>query len=623
MKLKRLLRRVFRAAASFSIFLSRRLTAQTKGLVSTASESMLAVCRFLIPVVLTCLFGVAVFDFGYNSFYSKPPGVFTLQFIFLLMLAVLLGARFILEIPLKFPLRTRLFNLLLLVLAVYLLNNVRDIQSIEALPGRSFTLKKVLLYAGITTLFLVETAHVLRFIYRKQVNPALLFVASFLFLIIIGGFLLLLPNATVNGIHPADAFFTSVSAVCVTGLVVVDTATYFTMFGKAIILFLIQLGGFGIMTFAGVVAYLLTGSVSFKNQLALGNILGSNQLGNVVAFVSRIVFVTICFEAIGAVMIYGSLNEDMFDSQWEKIFFSVFHSISAFCNAGFSTLTNGLYEGALQFNYSLQWIIAALIILGGTGFPVVFSVFSFLRIKITNLVRQLSGAESFEVYTNILPATSKLALSTTAILLVFGFCTYMMFEYDATLAAHETLFGKITTAFFGSVTPRTAGFNTVDLTALTLPTIMIYLLLMWIGASPGSTGGGIKTTVAAVAFLNVKTIVLGRKYTEIHKTEISEPSMDRAFAIIMLSLLVLGIAVLLLSVNDSEKGLIKLAFEAFSAFSTVGLTLGVTPKLSLFGKFVIMAVMFIGRVGALTLLFAVVSRPEIRYYRYPKEDIMF
>jgi Trk-type K+ transport system membrane component len=192
------------------------------------------------------------------------------------------------------------------------------------------------------------------------------------------------------------------------------------------------------------------------------------------------------------------------------------------------------------------------------------------------------------------------------------------------LNEHNTVFGKITTSFFaGSVTPRTSGFNTVDVALLSLPMLMIYLLLMWIGASPGSTGGGIKTTVAAVAFLNMKSIVFGHERTEAFRSEISSASIKRAFAIILLSVLVLGLAVLLLSIYDYEKGLLKLAFEAFSAFSTAGVSLGVTPQLSLFGKLVIMVVMFTGRIGALTLLFAVVTRSVEKPYRYPSEDIMF
>lgn len=227
-----------------------------------------------------------------------------------------------------------------------------------------------------------------------------------------------------------------------------------------------------------------------------------------------------------------------------------------------------------------------------------------------------------EFYTRIIQVNSKIALSTTLILLVVGFGCYFIFEHDASLREHPTLYGKLVTSFFGSVTPRTAGFNTVNLSSLTLPTIMIYLLLMWIGASPSSTGGGIKTTTAAVAILNLRTVILGKSTTNVYRTQISEQSINKAFAAILLSLLIIGVAVLIISVNDGKQGLLKIAFEVFSAFSTVGLTLGITPELSQTSKIVLILTMFIGRVGALTVLMAFVAEAKQQAYQYPIEEVM-
>jgi trk system potassium uptake protein len=196
-----------------------------------------------------------------------------------------------------------------------------------------------------------------------------------------------------------------------------------------------------------------------------------------------------------------------------------------------------------------------------------------------------------------------------------------LFEQDASLKQHPSNLGKLVTSIFGSVTPRTAGFNTIDMTTLSLPTIMIYLLLMWIGASPGSTGGGIKTTTIAVAFLNLKSIALGKDRTEFSRVQISESSIQRAFGIIFLSLIILGVTVLLLSVNEPDKQLFAIAFEAFSAFSTVGLTLGITPDLTISSKILLSIVMLIGRVGTLTILYAFVTPAAAIYYRYPREDV--
>jgi trk system potassium uptake protein len=602
--------------------LAEQLPEKTTKLLTSAADLGLRAASLLIPILLTVSLTVIIYAVGYQDFYQQLETAYRVHQVILLALCLLFSLRFIIMLPHVTRWRARTFNAALVVLVFYLKSLAEEIPSLEAESVELIT-KKLALFAGIVFLFFAEVSHILRFIYRRGVNAALLFVASFVAFIVLGGFLLLLPNATTRGIEPLDAFFTSASAVCVTGLSVVDTATAFTTTGKVIILLLIQIGGLGIMTFAGMITFLVLGSVSIQNQLALGDMISSNRISNVISFISRIVIVTLTFEAIGTFMIYGTLSQDMFKSESQKIFFAVFHSVSSFCNAGFSTRSLGLYDSNLRFNYSLHWVIATLIILGGMGFPILFNIFVYFRIKITNNIKRLMGNPERESYTNILQATAKLSLTTYFILLLAGFVTYFIFEFNYTLLQHPSVFGKITTSFFGSVTPRTAGYNTVDMIDFSLPTIMMYLLLMFIGASPGSTGGGIKTTVAAVAYLNMRTIVLGHERIEAFKTQITTTSVKRAFAIILLALLVLGLSVLLLSINDAEIGLLRLAFEAFSAFSTVGLSLGVTPNLSDLGKIVILAVMLIGRVGALTLLFAVVTKRREKPYRYPSEEIMF
>jgi len=622
MSLKYKIKKTLRHLRFFRALILEQVPEKLAVLSVTVFQIARKVTALAIPLLVTISLTIVLYTVGFEDIYRQHYKAYIAHKGILLVLVILFNVRFILMLPAVMRWRSRIFNLLMVVLVFYLRGLAVDIPALEE-GSSQLIAKKIVLFSGILFLFIIEVSHILRFIYRRGVNPALLFVGSFGSFIIIGGFLLLLPNATTGGIDPVDAFFTSASAVCVTGLIVVDTATAFTTTGKVFLLMLIQIGGLGIMTFAGLISFLVSGSASLQSQLAFRDMMNTQRMSNVISFISKVVLVTITFEAIGAFMVYGTLDDLMFVSEREKIFFSVFHSISAFCNAGFSTLPNGLYEGSVRFNYSLHWCIASMIILGGLGFPIVFNIFTFFRIRVANTIRALLKDPRKEVYTNVLQATARLSLVTYFILIVFGFVAYLIFEFNHTLLDHPTLFGKITTSFFGSVAPRTAGFNTVDLLQFSLPTVMIYLLLMFIGASPGSTGGGIKTTVAAVAYLNMKSIVLGHERTEAFRTEISMSSIKRAFAIILLALLVLGIAVLLLSINDFEHGLLKLAFEAFSAFATVGLSLGVTPELSAFGKMVIMAVMFIGRVGALTLLFAVVTQSGDRPYRYPAEDIMF
>ncbi len=586
-------------------------------------DAMYRVSNTLIPIAAFLVFGLAIYDFGFFPFYSHDLTVYTYLLYGLTFFKVLLITRFASEWLVIKDWKAHWYSFGLVILIFYMTSLSKTIISLEPLPASDFSSHKLILYAGVTFLFFTEASNLLRFIYSRRQNPSFIFVVSFALIIMAGAFLLLLPKSTTHGISLVDALFTSTSAVCVTGLASVDTGTEFTTLGKVIILLLIQVGGLGIMTFAGLLSYLAAGTVSFHSRMALMSMISSNQVSNVMTMVTRIIVVTLVFEGVGAFLIYLSLGGALFDSNVERAFFAVFHSVSAFCNAGFSTESAGLYTESFRFNYSLQFVIAILIILGGMGFPIVFNIFSYFRIKFAKLLTRVTKNPVPESMTRIIQVNSRLALITTLILLVTGFVAYFFFEYNLSLKEHTTWTGKIVTSFFGSVTPRTAGFNTVDMTKLSLPIVLIYLLLMWIGASPSSTGGGIKTTIAAVAFLNLRAIVRGRNRTEVHHTQISEPSINRAFAIITLSILIIGISVLLISIYDGDKGILNIAFESVSAFSTVGLSLGITTTLSDFSKIVLIVTMFIGRVGALTLLLAFIHQVTDRGYQYPVEEIMY
>lgn len=576
----------------------------------------------LIPFIALLAVALIIYDFGFHPFYTHEAILYRMLDLLLFSFKVVFLIRFISEWVEVKNLKAHLYNFLLVVLVFYLHNMEQKIVHIDTQANSDMLFHKLILYSGILFLGLTETSGLLKYLYRRRQNTAFIFIVSFAIIIVGGALLLMVPKATIGGITPIDALFTSASAVCVTGLTVLNTATHFTGVGKIIILFLIQIGGLGIMTFTGLFAYLATGSLSFHNQVALKSMVSSNRISNVMSIVGRIIFVTLVFEAIGAFLIFVFIDENLFPQKEQQIFFSVFHAVSGFCNAGFSTLPDGLNESVIKFNYPIHLIIASLIILGGMGFPIVFNIYSFFRTKTINILNRLLKNPMLESQTRIIQINSKIALATTFILLVVGFGTYLIFEQDASLLEHPTLFGKLVTSLFGSVTPRTAGFNTVNLSSLTLPTIMIYLLLMWIGASPSSTGGGIKTTTAAVAILNLKSIILGKRKTNVYRTQISEQSINKAFAVILLSLLIIGLAVLLISVNDGKHGLLKIAFEAFSAFSTVGLTLGITHELSQTSKIVLILTMFIGRVGALTVLMAFVAEAKQESYQYPVEEVM-
>ncbi len=451
---------------------------------------------------------------------------------------------------------------------------------------------------------------------RTVLNPAQLFIISFLVIILIGSFLLILPNATYNGISYLDALFTSTSAVCVTGLVVVDTGTHFTLFGQTIIMILIQVGGLGILTFASYFSYFFKGGTSYENQLALSDMTSSRKLGEVFSTLKYIILITFGIELFAGILIYTSIDSSNFTSQSEQIFFSAFHSISAFCNAGFSTLTNSLYETGFRFNYYLQLVIILTFVFGGLGFPIVVNILKYLKYKIITLF----STKKRKYRPWILNLNSRITLVTTLSISIVAFVIFYFLEYNNTLAEHNE-FGKIITALFGATTPRTAGFNTIDTAAMAFPTLMMVFLLMWVGASPQSTGGGIKTSTFAIAALNILSLAKGKSRIEIFRREIADISVRRAFAIISLSLVVIGFAIMFISIFDPEKQLMDIAFECFSAYSTVGLSLGITASLSSVSKFIIIVVMFVGRISMLSLVIAVFKKIKHKNYSYPKEEI--
>lgn len=453
---------------------------------------------------------------------------------------------------------------------------------------------------------------------RTLLNPAQLFIVSFLFIIFVGSLLLSLPNATYTDISYLNALFTSTSAVCVTGLAVVDTGTHFTLFGQSIIMILIQIGGLGILTFASYFSYFFSGVTTYENQLAIGDITSSKKMGEVFSKLKFIILITFGIELFAAALIYSSIDSSNFNSHSEQLFFSAFHAVSAFCNAGFSTLSNSLYDNGFRFNYYLQLIIIFTFVLGGLGFPIVVNILKFLNYKIANLFTFSSKKMKYRPW--VLNINSRITLITTISISLIAFIIFYALEYNNTLAEHSG-FGKIVTALFGATTPRTAGFNTIDTSAMALPTIMMIFILMWVGASPQSTGGGIKTSTFAIAILNVVSLAKGKSRIEVFRREIAEISVRRSFAIISLSILVIGFSIILISVFDQDKKIIDIAFECFSAYSTVGLSLGITGSLSNVSKFIIILVMFIGRISMLSLVIAVYKKIKQKNYRYPTEEI--
>lgn len=563
-----------------------------------------------------------VYDFGFNQ---SPDLQQVLYAWYMLAMGVAIVSIMFRYATLRHKRKTsaRLADALLVVLFVNTV--IAQIPGItwldESLPALDFIEHHSWSYLMVFLAFLRELSEQNTGISRKYLNPAQLFVISFVLIVAVGTTLLLLPNATHGGISSIDALFTATSAVCVTGLTVVDTGTHFTRFGQWIILVLIQVGGIGIMTFTSYFSHFFRGSSSFESHLMLGDMSNEQKMSEVFGTLKRIIVATFIVELAGALFIFFCLDSLVLKTLDERFFFAAFHSIASFCNAGFSTLSQNLYDIDYRYNYPLQVNVVFLIILGGLGFPILFNFLSYVKHFLKSKWLMLTHQPEVTYVRNRISVNSKIVLITTAILIVAGTVVFWIFEYNNTLVEHQPA-GKFVTALFGAVTPRTAGFNTVDMTKLQFPTIMFTFLLMWIGASPGSTGGGIKTSTLAIATLNFFSLARGRDRIEVYRREVSDTSVRRAFAIISLSLIALGAGIFSISMLDSDKKLIEIAFECFSAYSTTGLSLGVTPAFTAGSKLVLIALMFSGRVGMLTLLVAVLKKVKHANYSYPTEDIL-
>jgi len=466
------------------------------------------------------------------------------------------------------------------------------------------------------TLYLLcsrQTIVTIRFWYNKRGGaelqnylynrPAQLLVFSFLIVIMIGTLLLTLPIASTNGnnLNFLNAIFTSTSATCVTGLIVVDTGSYFSTFGQTVILILIQIGGLGFMTISTFFAIMLGRSIGLKSEFTIGSMIGEQKTKPALQLLKFIVLSTFAIELFATLLLACQFIIHTNYSLPKALYYGLFHSISAFCNGGFS-----LYNNSLE-NYSatapmIPFIISILIILGGVGFAVLFALCHWYKTKMP------------------VEANVKLVITTTILLLIFGTIFFFFSEQHNSLNKYN-FSGKVVNAWFQSVTARTAGFNSVDLTQFSPVSLLVMMTLMFIGAAPGSTGGGVKVTTIAVLLLVIRSVFTGRQDVTYSNRKISQETIYNAIAIICMAGLFLGTATIILLITQPQHSQSQLLFEAISAFGTVGLSLGITSKLTAIGKITIITLMFVGRIGTLTLL--VMLRPHKQStVRYPFAKIM-
>ena len=460
-------------------------------------------------------------------------------------------------------------------------------------------------------------------------SPTRTLIASFLVLIISGAGLLMLPRAsTGENLGFVDALFTATSATCVTGLIVKDTGQDFSLMGQVVILSLIQLGGLGIVVFGAVFALLLGQALSLRESVAMRDLLSArtlSQIGKIIAFI----FVgTVLIEAIGAAGLFGMWDNvpgrvTDIHQQW---FYSIFHSISAFCNAGFSLFGNSFIS--YNRSWSVYVVVCPLIILGGLGFSVLYDLFNTATNRINQFFKKLFHKQyrlSMETPKRLRLQT-KIVLSVSTFLIVLGMLAILLFERYASGSDSAEKTG-ILGALFQSVTARTAGFNTVDISSLSSSSKFVLILLMFIGGSPGSTAGGIKTVTLAVVIMTAVAALRKRHEVEMFKRSVRIVVVGRAITVTLLFAAVLFSAALALSITESSNGftLSEIMFETASALGTVGLSTGVTGSLTTLtdaGKLIIIAVMLIGRLGPLTLLAALTFNIKPARYNYPDEAVI-
>lgn len=445
-----------------------------------------------------------------------------------------------------------------------------------------------------------------RDIKKHKFTPVQTLAIGFALLIFVGAILLTLPISSKSGKTTPflTALFTSTSAVCVTGLVVVDTGTYWSYFGKLVIMILIETGGLGFMSFTTLVAFVFGKRITLRQRLVMQEALNSFSIQGLVKLVKYLLIGTFSIEAIGA-----SLLAIKFIPEYgirKGIFFSIFHSVSAYCNAGFDLIGN--FNGLVPFqsNFVINFTIMALIILGGLGFIVQSEIYEYRNFK------------KFSLHT-------KVVIFTTILLIIIGAILFFALESSNPDTMEPlSIGGKVLASFFASVTPRTAGFNTLDTTKMTIASKVITIILMFIGASPGSTGGGIKTTTAAALFMTVVSVIKGRQDTEILNKRLPKEIIYRALSVVAISLTVVVIDVIILSITEKGAQFIELLYETTSAFGTVGLSLNFTTRLSIVGKIIITLTMYIGRVGPMTIALALArkQRNSNSSIKYPEDKIL-
>lgn len=435
-----------------------------------------------------------------------------------------------------------------------------------------------------------------------KLNGVQILSLGFIILIVIGSVILSLPSSSTTGeaTNFLDAAFTATSAVCVTGLVTLDTSTHWNVFGQTVIIILIQIGGLGFMSFATLIAIFLRRKISLKSRLVMQEAMNTFSIQGLVKMVIYIFGFTFAVEILGAILLSTQFIPQYGFST--GIFYSIFHSISAFCNAGFDLFGTSLVT--YNQNVFVILVISAIIIVGGLGFAVWLDFYKFKNMKKITI-------------------HSKFVILVTTVLIFGGTILMFIFEYKNPNTIGNMMFkDKLLNSFFSSVTTRTAGFNSISINDMSNASKFLNISLMFIGGSPGSTAGGLKTTTIGIVVLTVISVIRGREDTELFGRRFTKSLVYKAFTLLFIGMGLVIIVTMMLSYTEKGVSFMDLLYETTSAFGTAGLSTGLTPKLSNVGKILIMLMMYFGRVGPLTVVLALARKRKKSGYKYPEGKIL-
>ena len=598
------------------------------GLSKYQSSRLRAIIDSVLFYTSIIVFFVAVYEIGFLSDNTDTSSLHKLYHIYLFFYFIF----FSVKMPnfLKGKGRTIysiVIRVVLLVLMIFYLFNVDFVFDSVNYHGflYRFLTSPDLVYILIISVFFIEVSKTTFKVLVAKIKPPALFALSFFVLIFIGAGLLKLPNATTSQLSFVDCLFMATSATSITGLQSIDAAVGFTTLGQLVLLALLQIGGLGVMTFTCFIAYFFKDTSSFKADAMLGNMLGSEGMGSALKMILTIVVYTFTIEICGAFAIYFVIEGDpLFSSFSDTLYFSIYNAVSAFCNAGFTTIPGSMTHANLFYNYNLKIIISVLAILGGVGFPVLINLQNFVYHKLVNLKRVIFNHKKYIHEPRLINVNTKLAAIVSTVMFCFGTLTFLYFEWNNTLKVHTGFWYKLVDSFYYAVMPRSAGFNDVSLADMRVPTIMLLIFQMWVGASPISTGGGIKTTTFGIAVLVIISILRGKDRIETFRRKIANSTVRLAFATIMISLIIIFAGAFLITIfeeNNPKTGFLNILFESVSAYCTCGLSMGITDVISNASKLVLTFMMFVGRVGALTLAAAFFTPVISLNYMYPKEKV--